>query len=929
MYRNAVYLPKNKIIRLYSWDMHGKRISYDTSFEPYIYLETSYEGDAKSIFNTALRKKTFSAQYERYKYVADNESQRIFENLPVTQQFLVDVFHGKNEAPEFSQFPLKLMFIDIETDTHDHKDSQMVKIRKINSGNEREITLGEIRQSKEFQKDYEIYDDGKWLTYHSTCYAINVSFPNTEQANQEVNIITVYDSLSQKYYTWSTRKCSKEIEDCVYVACNTEKQMFLKFLEFYESDYPDILSGWNSEGFDIPYIINRLNVLFGADYAQRLSPVGRMSSRTFMSRFGKQQVRWYIEGVSCIDYLDIYRKFCMSQRENYKLGNIGETELGESKVDFGDQTLAALSDTDWDLFAEYNVTDVKLLAKLERKLKYLELLRSIAYAGCTTFESALGTLSVVNGLCAIKARSKNLKIPTFNREDGEGKKNEGAYVGEPQKGFQEHIVSFDANSLYPNVMISLNLSPETKIGKIIEKTDTHVTIAHVNGQRFDITHQGLKDFLKAEKVTMSMASVLFSQKEKGIVPDIVDSYYKKRVEIQKKQDKFSRVLSNTEQEIKKLKQSGVDVADKEAECVQLKKEIEQFNIRQHTIKILINSIYGYFGNKHAPIGDDDLARSVTLTGQAAIKQSNCLMQEYIQTNANLPDDYLKSYDPVIYNDTDSCYISLKKVAEAKKLTMIGANGQVTQEYLDEVSRIDTHLNTGIKKWGEDALNSHDCRLVFKREVIADSGIFLSKKHYVLHILNNKGIPCDKYKYVGVEMVKTTMPKNIKPYAKKIVETMLKTKDKVQVDKVFNEAYETFKSLSIEDIAHVSGITNYNKFADKCNEFTTVKGMPKHVKAAYFYNLLLKRFSIDNKYESISSGDKIRYISVRQPNKFGLKAVGYKYYYPQEFKEFFEPDYEEMFDKLMFSVIERFYQAVNWQIRTPSMNTQTDLFDLFS
>ena len=354
------------------------------------------------------------------------------------------------------------------------------------------------------------------------------SFPNIETANHEVNVITIYDSLTKQFTTWGTKPLTKPTQQTNYIECRNEKEMFLKFLDFFEKDYPDILSGWNSEFFDVPYIINRLNALFGPDYAKRLSPVGKLSSRMFMSKYGKQQVRWYIEGVACIDYLDIYKKFCPKMRDSYKLNDVAETEEVGSKIDYGDQNLSSLADNNWDTFVEYNVQDVNLLAALEGKLKYLELLRSIAYAGCTTFEGALGTLTVVNGLCAIKARHKGLCIHTFNREIDENHKNEGAYVGDPQRGFQEHIMSVDANSLYPNTMITLNLSPETKIGKIEQGADGLVIVDHVNGQQFKLTAKDFNDFLDREQISVSLAKVLFSQKKKGIVPEIVDEFYKRR-----------------------------------------------------------------------------------------------------------------------------------------------------------------------------------------------------------------------------------------------------------------------------------------------------------------------------------------------------------------------------------------------------------------
>jgi len=537
----------------------------------------------------------------------------------------------------------------------------------------------------------------------------------------------------------------------------------------------------------------------------------------------------------------------------------------------------------------------------------------IAYAGLTTFEGALGSLSVITGLCAIRARTRDQRIPTFNKTNTSEEQNAGAYVGEPRKGFQEHIVSFDANSLYPNVMITLNLSPETKVGSIIDKTDKDVTIKHVNGQTFTLSHKSFVDFIQKEEIAISKAKVLFTQKEKGIIPITVDHFYKKRVEIKKKLNTLKRKIVNIEKTA--------------PEYAKLKHEIDNLNITQHTIKILINTIYGYFGNKHSPLGDDELAESITLTGQAVIKESNRLLENYIKERAKLTDQDILEDTPIIYNDTDSSYISIKHIVKNTGLKMLDSKGKITQEYYKQVQDIEDYLNENIIKWGQQALGSKDCRFVFKREAIADSGLFLQKKRYVLHVLDEEGIPCDKFKYTGVEVVRTTMPAPIKPYVKKIIETMLLTRDLATTNKIFNETYDIFKKLPIEDIAFVMGVKGYEKYAAQCDAFKTAKHMPIHVKAAYFYNILLDRFNTGKKYEKISSGDKVRYFYARQPNKFGITTIGYKYDFPKEFANTFELDYELMFEKIIFSVIERFYEAVNWKLYSPGSQVQTDLFKL--
>lgn len=858
MFRNIAYIPRDQTIRLFTWDESGKRISYDTTFEPYIYLETNKESDITSIFDTKLKKKKFKNQAERSRYLKDNSIIRVFENLNVQQQFLIDNFWEKNESEDFTKHPLKVLFIDIETYSPD-------------------------------------------------------TFPSPSNPEHPVNVITAYDSLKKHFFTWGLKDYVAKQTNTTYYACKTEKELFEKFLSYFESDYPDILSGWNSEFFDIPYIINRITKILGEDDTKRLSPVGNLRPVTFMGKFGREQVHWHIEGVSCVDYLDIYKRFCPVLRESYKLDAIGEVELSENKVDYGDTNLASLSDDNWELFIDYNIQDVNLLVRLEEKLQYLKLLRMISYAGLTTLEGALGSLSVITGLCAIRARFHKKRIPTFKKGKENEEQNAGAYVGEPLKGFQENIVSFDANSLYPNVMITLNLSPETKIGTITDKTDKDITIQHVNGQNFKLSIPSFMKFVEKEKIAISKAKVLFTQKKKGIIPETVDHFYKKRVEIQR--------------QLKLLKRKSIPLDKESVEYTKLKHEIDNLNITQHTIKILINTIYGYFGNKHSPLGDDELAESITLTGQAVIKESNRLLEEFIRTRANLTESELREDTPIIYNDTDSSYVSIKHIVRNTGLKMLDSKGKVTAAYYKQVQDMEDHLNQGITKWGHTSLGSIDCRLIFKREAIADAGLFLQKKRYVLHVLDEEGIPCDKFKYTGVEVVRTTMPAPIKPYVKKIIETMLMTRDLTQTNKIFNETYDLFKELPVEDIAFVMGIKGYEKYAAQCDGFNVAKHMPIHVRAAYFYNMFLEKFKIERKYESLSSGDKVRYLYARQPNRYGINIIGYKYTYPKEFKNIFELDREKMFEKIIFSVIDRFYEAVNWKLKAPGTQVQTDLFDL--
>lgn len=845
-YRNVSYDPKEESMKLFTWDSQGNRITIEKSYNPYLYIETNNDTGVKSIFNTSLKLKSFRNQYERSKYIKESGNKRLFENLPIAQQFLIDCFWQDYEKEDFIRYDLKIGIIDIET--------------------------------------YSPHE-----------------FPVPEKADHPVNIITIYDTVSKKYYSWGLKQYENNDDEVIYKFCKDEKTLLKEFVNHCSKDYYDVITGWNSELFDMPYLINRIRNLLGEDETNRLSPTGRVYSRTMRGQFGREQIRWYIDGVSCVDYLDVYKRFCLTNRDSYKLDNIGAIELGEQKVDYGNTNLSSLADDNWQLFVEYNVQDVKLVVKLEKKLQYLTLLRMLSHIGLTTMESAMGSMTVIVGACAIRGRQKHQKIPTFIRPPDDGSQNEGAFVKDPERGFQEFVVSFDANSLYPSTMITLNLSPETKMGVIVknDKSANQIIIRDANHNEHKLTHDNFKKLVDKENLTISKAGVLFTQKKKGLIPEVVDHYYALRVKVRK--------------ELKKLK--------REENAKNLKDEINRLNIKQQTIKVLINSVYGALGNKVFPLGDDDLARSITLTGQAVAKTGNKILNEYVKSicGEDIPDVSL-------YSDTDSSYITLKHVVKKLGITPV-RDGKITKEFHKLVDDVEKYLNEKIIEWGNRTLNSKDCRFEFKREKICDVALFLAKKRYVLHVLDDEGIECNFFKYTGVEVVRTTMPKPIKPLVKKIIETMLLTQNINKTNAVLEEAYETFVSLPVEDIAFVSGIKGLEGKAALSDGFQTAKGMPAHFKAAYFYNLLLKKFNVEQKYEKIGSGDKVRYFYVKKPNRYGISGVGFKYYYPKEFGEIFEPDHELMFEKIVYSVVERFYEAVKWSPKKPGEMVQCDLFDL--
>jgi hypothetical protein len=220
---------------------------------------------------------------------------------------------------------------------------------------------------------------------------------------------------------------------------------------------------------------------------------------------------------------------------------------------------------------------------------------------------------------------------------------------------------------------------------------------------------------------------------------------------------------------------------------------------------------------------------------------------------------------------------------------------ITKEAYNVAENLQNFLNQEIKNWAEKNLNTQDCRFEFKREYMCDAGIFLEKKRYVLHYLDKENKPEVDWKYTGIEVVSTTMPKSIKPYVKQIIQNVVLTKSELSTNKVFKEAYEKFLKMDVSEISIIKGIKNLEKYQVLCNGYHTSKGMPCHVKAAYFYNLLIDELGLDKKYEKITSGDKIKYFYLEKPNMYNVDAIAYKTRYPIEFSEFFKPDLYLMFE----------------------------------
>ena len=847
MYRSATYSPFNKSIFLRTWTENGERIDAEFDYRPFLYLEKEGASDAQSIFKTSLLKKYFENSIERKRFVDNTSNNRIFHNLGPEQQFLIEMYKDQNNKPEFSQFPLKIFLLDIEVDTS--SDS---------------------------------------------------SFPTPERAAVPINLITVYDTLTKTTHTWGLEgSYTPTLPDCIYHRCKDEQELVLQFVDFWKTDYPDIASGWNSSGFDFPYIINRFMKLFGDDFIKQLSPVNTVRSRKVFTDKGRETTLWSISGIALIDYMDLYKTFSPGEKESFSLNYISELELGEGKIAYNAVSLSELAYTDWKLFVDYNIQDVHLLVKLEEKLKFLEIARMLSYKGCTNFEAALGKVAIVTGAVSIQASKQGYIIPTFpNKIDRES--FEGGFVRDPEKGIQKAIVSFDVNSLYPNTIITLNISPETKLGKVIQgdiNNDEEISLRLMNGKIHKLTSAKFRHFLKEEKVSLSQAGVLYSQKAKGVIPNLIDEIYKERV------------VAKTQ--LTKLKKS--EKKDRESML-----KLTYFDTLQYTLKILLNSIYGTFANKHSSLMDIDNAMSITMTGQSVARAGGNILDEYVKRVYGINETITK------YGDTDSVYVSINSVLE-KLNTPLTLDGKITQEVHKIVDTLDEYVNSEILTWARNELFSIDPRYVFKREIISDVGIFLQKKRYILHVLDDEGVAVDKFKYTGIELVRSTTPKKVKTFIENIIKTSLLTQNFKQTNEVYRTSYTDFQKLDPNDIASRTSINNLEKYAEGASLYKYKKGTPSHVKGAIAYNILIKECKVADKHEAIQSAQKVKKLYCAK-NKYGLDAICYTSVLPEEFG--LKIDWDKMFSKLVTQPTERLYEAIGWSLPEIGKEVQTDLFELF-
>ena len=854
-YRNVYYDPKNSNIHLWAWDENGERTKFITSYEPYLYIESENGTDGRSIFNTPLKKLSFKNRKARQNYIDETPIKRLFYNIAVDQQFLLQTYKDEIDKPEFGSHPLKIFYIDIET----------------------------------------------YATTH---------FSTPEAATDPINLITIYDSLTEKYHTWGCKNYSTLEEDVIYYKCKDERDLLKSFVKFWKTDPPDIVTGWNIHGYDIPYIMNRLTQIFSDDYNKKLSPIESiyLREKAAVNKLGRAIDRWSIAGVSIIDYMELYESLCGGKRESMSLNYISEYELGDSKIAIGSTSLSSLADRDWTKFVDYNIQDVRLLIKLENKLKYLKLVRNLSYRGFIPFEKSMGKVAMITGAVAHEALKQNMIIPTFNIQNVK-QDFKGGFVYEPIKGLYENVVTYDANSLYPNTIITLNISSETKIGKIINKDDEFVTIRLTNGQERKLKHSDFEKIIESEKLAITKSNVLYTQKFKGIFPTLIDRLYTERV-------KAKNMMLDAKKKLKKAKTPE--------EIKTLEEVANDNDTLSNVYKVFLNSVYGAFSNIFFPLFDMDHAESVTLSGQAIVKRGPEIIYDYAKSQGFKG----KLEDILIYQDTDSEFFSFNEILKLRSVKFI-ENGEITKEAYDIIAEYGDILNKGINDWAKQEFKSTDPRYVFKREKICDVALLQAKKFYILHILDKEGVKTEEFEYKGIAIAQATFSKEVKDLLKDIVQSAILSKNRREAIHIFQEGYEKFLKMTPEEIATRKKINNYEKWDGMIGADDKFgKGTPIQVKSAMNFNEALEKLNITDKYPIIKSGSKMKFFYCKK-NIYEYETIGFIDYYPKELLEVIKPDYMFMFNKNVVPVISRIFSVIGWPTPAVGCEEVTDLIQLLS
>ena len=772
-----------------------------------------------------------------------------------------------------------------------------------------------IKECTEWLKSYEsqphyIYGNSQHAySYISTQYPSNVNwdidkilmitidievqcengFPDPQKAIEPLLSITIKNHQNKRIMVWGIGDFVNRRDDVAYIKCKNEEDLIQEFLTFWEKTQPDIITGWNTEFFDIPYLYNRI-MKFSEKDVKRLSPWGNVYSRD-VYKMGRTHQVIDISGVAHLDYFDLYRKFTYTSQESYRLDHIAFVELGEKKDDNPYETFRDWYTKDFQSFIEYNITDVELVDKLEDKMKLIELALTMAYDAKVNYMDILGSTKYWDIVIYNYLKSKNIVIPQKTGQSDKDKKFEGAYVKDPQVGMHKWVMSFDLNSLYPHLIMQYNISPETLVS---QNKVPNMKVEKLLNKEFDTSKLN-------KNHTMTPNGAIFRTDKKGFLPQLMEDMYNTRTEYKRKMLEAKQEYENTK--------------DKK-----LLKDISRYNNIQMAKKISLNSAYGAIGNAYFRYFNLLIAEGITTSGQLSIRFIESALNKYLNKICGTDKE-----DFVVASDTDSVYITFDRLVN--KVFKEGTDvGKVT-DFLDTIAK--EKIEPFIDKSYQDLstyLNCHSQRMNMKREVIADKAIWTAKKRYILNAWDIEGVRYKEpnLKMMGIEAVKSSTPA---PCRQKIKEALkiIMSGDEKMLNTFIQDFRTEFMSLPPESIAYPRSVNGLRKWTDDANLFK--KGAPIHVKGAILYNYLVKKEKLGKKYPYILEGDKIKFLHLRLPNKYQSTAITFITKLPRELDFHSIIDYDVQYEKSFVEPLKFITDKMNWLI-DKSYGTQGTLEDFF-
>ena len=694
-------------------------------------------------------------------------------------------------------------------------------------------------------------------------------FPDVEAAAEEMLSITIKDMVSKKFYIWAVRDFNTDHKKFVF---DTEREMLAHFIEWWVKHTPDILTGWNVNLYDVPYIARRVNRTLGEKWMKSLSPWNRTNEREVYVQ-GRKNYAYDVSGINILDYLDLYRKFTYSNQESYRLDHIAFVELGQRKLDHSEyENFKDFYTSDWQKFIEYNIQDVELIDRLEDKMKLLDLAITMSYDAKVNFEDVYSQVRMWDTMIYNYLTDRKTVVPP-RKGAKKDEKYAGAYVKEPKPGCYDWVVSFDLNSLYPHLIMQYNISPET----LRETRHSSASVERILNQEIDIDGPNC----------VCANGAQYRKDVHGFLPEMMQTIYDERTIYKKKMLQAKRDYEKTPSE-------------------KLQKDISKFNNIQMARKIQLNSAYGAIGNQYFRYYNLANAEAITLSGQVSIRWIENKMNEYL--NRILKTEEI---DYVIASDTDSIYLHLGPLVQSVYKGREVPNESIVT-FLDKVC--DLELEKYISSSYETLatyVNAYEQKMFMKRETIANKGIWTAKKRYILNAWDIEGVRFKepKLKVMGIECVKSSTPGACRDKIKECL-TVIMNEDEEAAQQFIKNFRDKFTELPIEDISFPRGCNGINKWANPSSIYS--KGTPIHVRGALLYNHYNRKNKLTHKYPLIQDGEKIKFVYLKTPNKIGENVISYLSTFPHEFGLDKHVDYDLQFSKSFLDPIKVIMDTIGWK-----------------